>query len=196
MTEPSQYLLDYKASDFYVPSNLETQWSLQTLLSFAALGAIYGGIHAASWNGHFPTRVEEMLWRISTSVIAGGGFLMCLLVVVLLWQYGKIIGGYFSRHLRWTRELSRTKLRLFWLPWAYAGQLRSSRYDHEVWSWGGIIVFYTILFCEEVILLGVIAAFCVSRAFIVVEAFISIRSLPAGAYDTVSWVGFLPHIGG
>jgi len=39
-------------------------------------------------------------------------------------------------------------------------------------------------------------AFIFGRGFLVIEAFISIRSLPAGAYDTVSWVGFLPHIGG
>ena len=37
--------------------------------------------------------------------------------------------------------------------------------------------------------------FFFARLFIVVEAFISIRSLPVGAYDTVNWINFLPHIG-
>jgi len=34
-----------------------------------------------------------------------------------------------------------------------------------------------------------------ARVFIVLEAFISVRSLPVGAYDTVTWAYFLPHIG-
>lgn len=33
------------------------------------------------------------------------------------------------------------------------------------------------------------------RLYLVVEAFISVRSLPVGAYETVDWVEFLPHIG-
>jgi len=37
--------------------------------------------------------------------------------------------------------------------------------------------------------------FYLSRLYLVVEAFISVRSLPVGAYDTIAWVTFLPHIG-
>jgi hypothetical protein len=33
------------------------------------------------------------------------------------------------------------------------------------------------------------------RLYLLVEAFISVRSLPVGAYDTTKWVNFLPHIG-
>jgi len=33
------------------------------------------------------------------------------------------------------------------------------------------------------------------RLYLVIEAFISVRSLPVGAYQTVDWVEFLPHIG-
>ena len=44
--------------------------------------------------------------------------------------------------------------------------------------------------------LGIVGfTFCVLRFFFVIEAFISLRSLPDGAYATVSWVSFLPHIG-
>lgn len=35
----------------------------------------------------------------------------------------------------------------------------------------------------------------IMRVYLVVEAFISVRSLPLGAYAGVNWVGFLPHIG-
>jgi hypothetical protein len=35
----------------------------------------------------------------------------------------------------------------------------------------------------------------ISRIFLVVEAFISVRKLPLGAYSSVNWTGLLPHIG-
>jgi hypothetical protein len=39
-----------------------------------------------------------------------------------------------------------------------------------------------------------LTALAISRVYIV-EAFISIRSLPLGSYRTVEWVNFLPRIG-
>lgn len=36
--------------------------------------------------------------------------------------------------------------------------------------------------------------YCAARAYIVVESFISVRSLPIGAYSTFSWENFWPHI--
>jgi hypothetical protein len=35
--------------------------------------------------------------------------------------------------------------------------------------------------------------FGAARAFLAIESFISLRSLPYGSYMTVNWVGFLPH---
>jgi hypothetical protein len=34
-----------------------------------------------------------------------------------------------------------------------------------------------------------------ARTFLFLEGYISIRSLPPGAYDTVRWTNLLPHIG-
>ena len=49
------------------------------------------------------------------------------------------------------------------------------------------------------ILLGLLCGICgaawiVARAFLVIEAFISIRSLPAEAYDTPNWTQVFPHL--
>lgn len=38
------------------------------------------------------------------------------------------------------------------------------------------------------------AIYCAARAFIVIESFISMRSLPLGAYKTVSWENVWPHV--
>ena len=37
--------------------------------------------------------------------------------------------------------------------------------------------------------------FAIARIFLVVESFISVRSLPVGAYNTTNWINLLPHIG-
>lgn len=55
-----------------------------------------------------------------------------------------------------------------------------------------------LIFDSRTIILVVwlmIYIYILARIFIVTEAFISVRSLPVGAYDTVKWVNFLPHIG-
>jgi len=49
---------------------------------------------------------------------------------------------------------------------------------------GGIVL--------SIFLLGILVA---CRCYLMIEAFVSIRSLPLGSYSTVTWVNFLPHIG-
>jgi hypothetical protein len=120
----------------------------------------YGGIHATSWNDHFPSNVEQTMWRLGACGVMGGGIAVCILACLLrhgtrtvIWPLGQ--GGHYE---------GRTK-------------------------------------CQEriaIILLVMIkvltAGFSGSRGFLVLEAFMSLRSLPLGAYSTVDWASFLPHV--
>ena len=51
--------------------------------------------------------------------------------------------------------------------------------------WQYVIIGPTVVVCGS--------SFLLARAFIVVEAFVSVRSLPAGAYDTPNWSQVFPH---
>jgi len=42
--------------------------SWTTFNTLAGLSLLYGGAHVAAWNNHFPTTVENLLWKISASV--------------------------------------------------------------------------------------------------------------------------------
>jgi hypothetical protein len=42
--------------------------------------------------------------------------------------------------------------------------------------------------------IGIVSSYIVARIFILVEAFISLRNLPAGAYQTPSWTAWLLHL--
>ncbi|KIV84738.1 hypothetical protein PV11_00498 [Exophiala sideris] len=45
---------------------------------FVACGTIYGGLHLAAWNAHFPSSVERLCWRISAIYLAGSAVLFSL----------------------------------------------------------------------------------------------------------------------
>jgi hypothetical protein len=137
------------ASNISIHGNPDNVFKNKTLLTFAVVGLLYGGIHASSWNGHFPSLVEQTMWRVSVCIVGGGGFII---------SSGWIL----------------------------------SKPSVEGWSGGIATIFmYSYLIWFGILVLG----FFVSRIYLVVEAFISIRSLPLGVYSTVNWVVFSPHIG-
>jgi hypothetical protein len=105
--------------------------------AFIALGIVYGGLHAVAWDAHFPSYVEQIMWRVSV-----------LLIIVL--------SGFYL-----------------------------VAFDSAMSDAPG----FAIIMALAAVL------FFVTRLYLVVEAFISVRSLPVGAYETVNWVEFLPHIG-
>ncbi|KAF8861684.1 hypothetical protein BDZ45DRAFT_647304 [Acephala macrosclerotiorum] len=56
-----------------VKSLLFTEKSLLTRMDdgFVIAGLVFGSLHCAAWNFAFPTRAEQLLWRISSVVTAG-----------------------------------------------------------------------------------------------------------------------------
>ena len=112
--------------------------SRSTQAFLLVLNLCYGGIHAAAWNAHFPSVVEENFWRAAA----------CFVFLESVWIA---------------------------LVWYFDPKLES---------------FWTSLSTILISLLYIVA-----RLFLITEAFISVRSLPIGAYNTVSWSNFLPHIG-
>lgn len=51
--------------------------------------------------------------------------------------------------------------------------------------WQYLLISTTVIFCGT--------SFILARMYIVLEAFVSIRQLPAAAYDTPSWSQVFPH---
>lgn len=45
---------------------------LPIALGFSAAALVYGGLHALAWFAHFGSFTEQLLWRISASVVMGG----------------------------------------------------------------------------------------------------------------------------
>jgi hypothetical protein len=47
-----------------------TYGDLIAFLALILLSTLYGGLHLSAWNFEFPSRVEQMMWRISGLIIA------------------------------------------------------------------------------------------------------------------------------
>lgn len=114
-------------------------------LFLGGVNMVYGGIHAAAWNAHFPTVVEQNFWRASSCTVMFGSLL------VMTFMYWDVIEKRFVSDF---------------IPETLAS-----------------LNFLVIGLCF------------IARMFLIVEAFISIRALPVGAYDTVQWSNAFPHIG-
>ena len=41
-------------------------------IGFSAAALIYGGLHILAWYAHFDSSTEQLLWRVSASVVMGG----------------------------------------------------------------------------------------------------------------------------
>ena len=64
-------------------------------LMLIALPIVYGSVHLTAWNFDFPSQVEQIMWRLSCIIIAGGilGSCMALGIIVALVVVGGSIFG-------------------------------------------------------------------------------------------------------
>lgn len=115
---------------------------------------LYGGIHAAAWNDHFPTEAEKWLWRASASYIGFCGGLWVTLNLLVA---------------------NNRKLNDFWEHWM----------DGKKKWWQSFGLGLVVFVCGFSLFLA--------RFYIVLEAFVSIREMPASSYQTPEWTDVFPH---
>ncbi|KAK0743457.1 hypothetical protein B0T18DRAFT_185082 [Schizothecium vesticola] len=159
-----------------------TQLRAKSLVVFGVAALIYGAIHAAGWNDYFATPTEALLWKISCIYVAGCG---CLAMFIMaMWyipdQNQVLADHYYYNRLQtsWKKIVKRLKLarKSFW------GSLPATlRY---------FVLSISLRFIIEVPTLFYL--FC--RAFLVIEGFIGLRSLPAKAFHTPEWTQYLAHL--
>ncbi|KAI1458768.1 hypothetical protein F4805DRAFT_474052 [Annulohypoxylon moriforme] len=125
---------------------------------------IHSSIHLAGWNFPFPTETEQLLWRIS-SVILTAGSTFCVGVIRLLTALGY-----------------RGEYNLAW-AWINTDGRQSEQLRNQVFSTlvDGFLTFSTLILL-------------IARCFIIIEAIISLRKLPADAFETPNWTNFIPHV--
>jgi hypothetical protein len=173
-TEPLNYkpgLLEEETSNWPSTGPFSSHTFLPPL-AIAISTALYGGLHAASWHSFFPTEVEKWFWRVSSIVIAASG---------LTFAYGMVSYRLYSNITLYDYEhpAKRVAGALGWVM----DLLSLDGSDFKVWTVFGGIVHLSLGTC------------CViSRLYLVVESFISLRKVPVEVYQTPDWTQWIPHL--
>ena len=71
------------------PDRPDISYELPVAFGFSAAALVYGGLHALAWFAHFDSTTEQLLWRISASVVMGG------VPVILVLHDAPYTGRYF-----------------------------------------------------------------------------------------------------
>lgn len=128
----------------------------EVLVLLTPLTTIYGAIHVALWNAHFPTNTELLLWRISSITVTCFGLAYAVTIITFPLRINML----------------RTSITLcFCVPAPIQVFLAMFRYEG-------------LLECAIVL----------ARLYLVVEAFISLRSQPRSVYSNPDWTRYVPHL--
>ncbi|KAG2356463.1 hypothetical protein BDR07DRAFT_1423248 [Suillus spraguei] len=166
--------------------------SYMTITIPGVSGVVFGAIHCLGWNFLFPRHTEQILWRAASTGMACSIMVPFIVYVMLLLSgYLEPIWDKVPKCLKWTWNKVSTCLEWIWykvstcLEWIWDKVLKWTWYkisddlQHNIKLFvGGLYVLFYLF----------------SRVTIIVLMFLSLRSLPPGAYDTVVWTKFIPHL--
>ena len=165
--------------------------SLPVMIVCEHLVIVYSAIFLAGWNIEFPTPTERLLWRITTSTMLGFGFL----------------GGwlFFFIDLLVVRKQQRnaaSNSALRTIGQSMVGWLVPRSMLSQVDEGGPTSMGWEDMYFERIpkvprpllVLAATMSVFYFwTRLFVLVEDFVSLRSLPESAFTTVAWTRNLPH---
>ncbi|KAL8901347.1 MAG: hypothetical protein Q9207_005242 [Kuettlingeria erythrocarpa] len=144
----------------------------EAFLCFSTL--VYAAIHLAGWNFAFPTKLEQVLWRVSSMFLFGNTALFWICETTSSWY----------RNGRWQRLFYRAfdpskmedieKARLEKQDQRIRKELPLK---WEFWSIFPLAVTYGA-----------------ARGYLIVEVFLGLRSLQPSAYVNVNWSAIIPHV--
>ena len=145
--------------------------SRDSIVLFAVIMA-YCCLHFIAWKFFFPTHVERILWHVGCITIVATTFIF---LACETYQDGHRLG----RWQRWYLKLfPKNPVHL-----ARVDTMEKKRREMEF-----------IPFWEVVVMSPVTMVYTLARAYIIVEVFVSLRSLPSGAFNSVNWSNFIPHV--
>jgi len=145
-------------------------------LAVAIISLIFGLIHCLGWSLIFPSDAERLVWRVSAVIISA-------LPVLILFSYSVILFFRFV-YEKWIQDSGHFS----YDPYDPKSLRRQKFYD---WVFKPMNGFRKAIWWIFLILIPI---YLLARMALLVEAFLSLRSLPSGAYSVVNWTEYLPHI--
>lgn len=159
----------------YLPSDTFLRLDRAAEVLFVPCELLFACVFMFAWNFAFPTPTERLLWRIAAVYQIVFGFAGGLVT----WYANAFV---LPKHLERVGHFGHPPQQLFH---RFAWKLRNIHPDRDPDLAIPLrILVPNILFC---------VLYCLSRALILVEDIIGLRSLPENAFMTVSWSKYIPH---
>ncbi|KAI4136589.1 MAG: hypothetical protein LQ341_005540, partial [Variospora aurantia] len=148
------------------------------LPGFALSGALYGGLHLAAWTAPFTSPSERVLWHVAATSVTVTGAVFGALALVLKTRWAQ-------RSLSDAVKSMTTREPLTNQAVGAVGKFRSHA-TAIIAALGFCVVAPCLPFAWFLYLF--------SRVYLVVASLKDMAFLPAGAFETPVWPGYLPHI--
>lgn len=193
----------------------------------AMTGAIFGMIHCLAWNSQFPSRIEKILWRTSSSILVG--ICVCMLVAATVYSFASerhqpsVLSESPNTSPPGNKKFKKAAVlvravnpvvRMANTPATADRAAKSPPSEDGILlnpPSADVTVDSTNLMVDSTptnrslksllqrITWGVICSafsicFVLARLSLLVLSIVELRALPASAFDTVRWSGFIPHI--
>ena len=143
----------------------------ENLLLFVAT-LTYASVHVCAWNWTFPTRIENILWRIASMILLCSTITFWMFEGIAIW-YRRGGEKFLYKVLNMMDRLEDIeKLRI-----ERAANPRPLPLKVEFWSIFPLAVIYAI-----------------ARTYLLAEAFGGLRNLEASAFVNVNWSIYIPHV--
>lgn len=163
----------------------------RTQITFLLLTIAYGGLHALAWNSHFPADTQQLLWRVSSVMIMGGG----VILFILHWIKEDVY--YRPPGYQWdSLDLLDTPSVVRWVKYAYQVGLALRILDVKLLIERGSPSTMTVELAIAGLKWLTILAYSLARVYIVVDCFIQVFHLAPGSFfQQPLWSVYFPHIG-
>jgi hypothetical protein len=143
--------------------------AIPVFIGFSAAGMLYGGLHLLAWTAPFYSSTHAVLWKVAAVNIACSGI------------YGVALSA--SRVLGELRHHLQVRINR-----ATPTRLSLALQTLVLYGVSGTAVTLSILFILA------IPFYLFSRAFLMVECFISLAYLPPEVFQQAEWSSYFPHI--
>lgn len=146
--------------------------SIAFLIYLPTIAVAFGGLHCIGWNFHFPTPVEQLLWRIGSLAIT---FIPLVPVVLMLFFAFAV-----SLHV-FLQDRYNFKFPDFIHRSSIMNILESLCIT--LWTILGVI---GLMLC--------VIGYLLARLLLLTQAIMLLRRQPNSAFYAINWVDFLPHM--
>ena len=157
-------------------------------LALFCITTTYAAFHLIGWRFRFPTRLELLMWRLSSSLILGA--------TIFWWVFETIAArhrfGRWDKYLIWLR-LKRNVPATEFEPDTERGMKRQDTI-HRLDAFESEQKKSKPMLAWEVgLLMPVVFLYAAARTYMVMEALVGLRKLPVGVFKTFDIAQILPH---